>query len=112
MFLPSYESSRIITILNLNLVMAVVTLDLMLTNMSARSFNAYHPAFLLLAAPLIGHFGFKCSAEVELAISIAVTFIAAGVFVVRQAIIAVQFYDHTQRSFLFAKKEVSKVKSA
>ena len=61
LFLPSYESARVITILNLNLVLAVVTLDLMLANMTAKSFMAYHPAFLLLAAPLIAHFLFKVS---------------------------------------------------
>ena len=102
-FLPSYETSRVVTVLNLNLVLANVTLDLMLNNMSAKPFMAYHPAFLLLAAPLIAYFGVGVSAKVEFAISIAVTVIAAALFAYRQAIVAIQFYDFSQKSFLYNK---------
>jgi hypothetical protein len=67
----------------------------MLTNMTSKSFMAYHPAFLLLAAPVVAHFIFNVSPSVELMISIAIAVIAAVTFAFRMTIVAIQFYDHT-----------------
>ena len=61
-FLPSYATARALTFLNFNFVMCVITLDLMLLNMTAKPFWAVHPAFILLAVPLLAHFAFKCDA--------------------------------------------------
>lgn len=60
-FLPSYASARAFTFLQFNLVMALVSLDLMLCTMSARPFMAFNPAFLLLVVPLVAFFGVKVS---------------------------------------------------
>ena len=62
LYLPSYADARALTFLNFNFVMAVIVLDLMLLNMTARPFWAIHPAFLLLIVPLIAYFGFRVSA--------------------------------------------------
>jgi len=58
-FLPSFTSAGAITIVHFNLVMAVVTLDLMLCNMASKPFMALNPALLLLVVPLVAFFGFK-----------------------------------------------------
>jgi len=57
--LPSYTSAGAITIIHFNLVIAVFTLDLMLSNMTSKPFRAFHPALVLLLVPLVSFFGFK-----------------------------------------------------
>lgn len=64
-FLPSFQTSRVLVLLNFNLTMALIVLDLMLMVMACKEFWAIHPSFVLLALPPIAHFVFGVSAGVE-----------------------------------------------
>ena len=100
-YLPSYESHRAITLLHFNLVMALICLDLMLANMAAREFMCPNPFLLILTLPLIAFYLFKCSATTELYLSIFCVALAAGLYALRMTLLAIQFYDTTNKSFLF-----------
>lgn len=75
--------------------MALVSLDLMLTTMSARPFMALNPALLLLLVPLIAHFGLKVSPQIEVYISIGCAAFAFGLYALRMAILTIQYYDYS-----------------
>jgi hypothetical protein len=88
-FLPSYASERAVTFLQFNLVMALVSLDLMLCTMAARPFMALNPALLLLVVPLIAHFGAKVSPKVEVYISIGCAAFAFALYLLRMSIVGI-----------------------
>jgi hypothetical protein len=87
--LPSYESHRAITLLNFNLVMVLITFDIMLANMAAKEFMSVHPAFLLLIVPLLAYFVFKVSAQTEIYISMFCTAVAFGIYLLNMTLLAI-----------------------
>jgi hypothetical protein len=93
--LPSFASARAITFMHFNLVMAVITLDLMLYNMAAKPFMALNPALLLLFVPLVAYFGFRVSPQIEIYISMGCAALAFFIYAMRMTIIAIQYFDYS-----------------
>jgi len=112
-FLPSYATARALTFLNFNFVMCVITLDLMLLNMTAKPFWAVHPAFILLVVPLLAHFVFKCNAQVEIYISMGCAAMGFTIYMLRMSCLTIQYLDFAKRSFLLRHlPDEKKIKSA
>jgi hypothetical protein len=112
-YLPSYESHRALTLILFNLVMCLITFDLMLANMAAYDFMSIHPAFLLLILPLVAYFGLHVSASVEIYLTMGCALFAFGYFVLKMTLLAIQFYDYTGKRFLLnTNQEQGKVKQA
>ena len=92
--LPSYASARALTFLSFNLVMTLITLDLMLCTMAAKPFMACHPALLLLLLSPAAYFGFGVPPQVEVYISAVCGALAFGLYSLRMVILTIQYYDY------------------
>ena len=70
-----------------NFVLAAMTLDLMLANMTKRHFSITSLPLVFCAAPLFTHFVFKCSADFNSYFFIAMLAFSALYFYARMAIV-------------------------
>jgi hypothetical protein len=83
-FLESYQSSRALTILLFNFVLSIVTLDLMLHNMTKKAYSLLSPFLLMLVAPLAVNL---VKPEIETKVTMVCTVLALFVFYARMTIL-------------------------
>ena len=86
--LPTYSEQRGMVILMVNYVIAVQTFNLMLHNMTGKSFSIAQPALLLLIVPLVAHYILEISAETQRMLPITITAIALFTFMYRFTVVA------------------------
>ena len=103
--LPSYQTQRgMLAFLN-NMVLADITLNLMLHNMTRRKFNpVLQKGFLLALIPIALIFGLGLDGETEKLIIQAATLIGFLSFSSRVACVSKQYYDYSRRSFWFTDR--------
>ena len=83
-WLESYQSQRALTILLFNFVLSIITLDLMLHNMTKKGYNLFSPFLLLLIIPLIVNL---VKADIEPQVTMACTALALFFFYARMTIL-------------------------
>ena len=103
--LPCYEEQRGLVILFVNYVLASITLDLMVYNMTKKPFYALQPVLVLLLIPLVAHHVFKVDAVVERILPQILAVVAFIFFMVKIGTIAKQWVDFTGRPFWYVPKE-------
>ena len=103
--LPSYTTQRAVLILFVNFAIANITLNLMLSTMAGKSFTVAQPVIALLLLPLIAHHSLGVSAEVEGTLTFVLTWVTLALFLVRVALISIQFCDFAKITFFQIKNE-------
>ena len=107
--LPCYTEQRGLTILFVNYVLSVITLDLMLHNMAGKSFSIVQPVILLLVVPFIAHY-LNLPSEVQRMIPVALTILTWLIFMGKMTIISRQWLDYSQKYFWTIKQQEIDVK--
>ena len=84
-YLESYNSSRALTILLFNFVLSIITLDLMLHNMTKKAYNSLlNPFLLLLVLPLAAN---MVKPEIETMVTMVCTAVGLFAFYARMTIL-------------------------
>ena len=105
MTLPSYTQQRALLCLMVNYVLSVITLNLMLHNMTGKSFSTAQPMLLLPLVPLVAYHLIGVSPEIERAIPMVITVAAWVIFVTKMAVLSKQWCDFSGKYFWTIKKE-------
>ena len=90
---PTYRGSRAVTLLFVNYVISIVTLNLMLNTMAGKKFSLVQPAIGLLAMPLIGYHVMGLDSESEQLLTKVLTGVALVCFYGKLSLVAIQWCD-------------------
>jgi len=103
--LPAYYEQRGLIFLMINYTLSVITLNMMLHNMTGKPFSILQPMLLLPMIPLAAYQFLGVGAEVEKLLPRAVTVLAWLIFVSKMGILSRQWCDYSDKYFWTIKKQ-------
>ena len=96
-----HKEQRGLILMFFNLIIAVLTFNLMVHNMTGKSFSVFQPIVLLAVVPFVTHFYLDLPKEVDYRLPQVLTALILVIFVIKMSILAKQWCDYSKRPFWY-----------